>query len=113
MAAPGSKTTAVLGSFMCVYYSVNFWYPTFLREAGRPTLPYLAAFNGPGSLLHAVEVLRSQGISLRRARILPDIGRAAEPEEMAEIIAFLCTPVGQWLRGQVIVTDGGMTLPWH
>ncbi|MNC86231.1 putative sialic acid transporter [compost metagenome] len=24
---------------------MNFWYPTFLREAGRPTLPYLAAFN--------------------------------------------------------------------
>jgi MFS family permease len=39
------QTTAVLGAFMCVYYSVNFWYPTFLRDAGRPTLPYLAAFN--------------------------------------------------------------------
>ncbi|HEY2383957.1 MAG TPA: MFS transporter [Terriglobia bacterium] len=38
-------TTAIIGSFMSVYYSVNFWYPTFLREAGRPTLPYLAAFN--------------------------------------------------------------------
>lgn len=36
-------TSAVLGAFMCVYYA-NFWYPTFLREAGRPTLPYLAAF---------------------------------------------------------------------
>jgi SHS family lactate transporter-like MFS transporter len=39
------QTTAVLGAFMCVYYSVNYWYPTVLREAGRPTLPYLAAFN--------------------------------------------------------------------
>src|SRR5262249_44442852 len=39
------QTTAVLGAFMCFYYSVNFWYPTLLREAGRPTLPYLAAFN--------------------------------------------------------------------
>jgi MFS transporter, SHS family, lactate transporter len=39
------QTTAVLGAFMCIYYSVNFWYPTFLRDAGRPTLPYLAAFN--------------------------------------------------------------------
>jgi SHS family lactate transporter-like MFS transporter len=38
-------TTLVIGAFMCIYYSVNFWYPTFLREAGRPTLPYLAAFN--------------------------------------------------------------------
>jgi SHS family lactate transporter-like MFS transporter len=39
------QTTLVIGSFMCVYYSINFWYPTFLREAGRPTLPFLAAFN--------------------------------------------------------------------
>jgi SHS family lactate transporter-like MFS transporter len=39
------QTTLVIGSFMCIYYSLNFWYPTFLREAGRPTLPYLAAFN--------------------------------------------------------------------
>ena len=39
------QTTALIGAFMCVYYSINFWYPTFLREAGRPTLPFLAAFN--------------------------------------------------------------------
>jgi SHS family lactate transporter-like MFS transporter len=39
------QTTAVIGAFMCLYYSVIFWYPTFLREAGRETLPYLAAFN--------------------------------------------------------------------
>jgi SHS family lactate transporter-like MFS transporter len=39
------QTTLVIGSFMCIYYSVNFWYPTFLREGGRETLPYLAAFN--------------------------------------------------------------------
>ena len=39
------QTTAVIGAFMCIYYSVNFWYPTFLRDAGRPVLPYLAAFN--------------------------------------------------------------------
>jgi SHS family lactate transporter-like MFS transporter len=40
-----AHTTVVIGAFMCIYYSVNFWYPTLLREAGRPTLPYLAAFN--------------------------------------------------------------------
>jgi SHS family lactate transporter-like MFS transporter len=39
------QTSLVIGSFMCVYYSINFWYPTFLREAGRPTLPFLAVFN--------------------------------------------------------------------
>jgi SHS family lactate transporter-like MFS transporter len=39
------QTTLVIGAFMCIYYSVNFWYPTVLRESGRDTLPYLAAFN--------------------------------------------------------------------
>jgi SHS family lactate transporter-like MFS transporter len=39
------QTTFVIGAFMCIYYSVNFWYPTFLIKAGRSTLPYLAAFN--------------------------------------------------------------------
>jgi len=39
------QTTAVIGAFMCVYYSINYWYPTFLRESGRTPLPYLVAFN--------------------------------------------------------------------
>jgi SHS family lactate transporter-like MFS transporter len=39
------QTTVVIGSFMCLYYSVIFWYPTFLRESGREVLPYLVAFN--------------------------------------------------------------------
>ena len=38
-------TTAVMSAFMCAGYSLAFWYPTLLRDAGRPTLPYLAAFN--------------------------------------------------------------------
>ena len=40
-------------------------------------------------------------------------GRFAAPSEMAELIAFLCTPAGRWLRGQALVADGGITLPWH
>ncbi|MGH9036010.1 MAG: SDR family oxidoreductase [Acidimicrobiia bacterium] len=37
-------------------------------------------------------------------------GRAATPEEIAGIIQFLTTPAGRWIRGQTIVTDGGVTL---
>jgi MFS transporter, SHS family, lactate transporter len=40
------QTTLVIGAFMCIYYSLNFWYPTFLRDTGRTNLlPFLAAFN--------------------------------------------------------------------
>lgn len=37
-------------------------------------------------------------------------GRVAEPTDIAEIIAFLCSPSGRWLRGQTLVADGGLTL---
>lgn len=41
------QTTLVVGAFMCLYYSLNFWYPTFLINSGRRStqLWYLAAFN--------------------------------------------------------------------
>lgn len=38
-------TTAVISAFMCVFYSVAFFYPTFLRAGSRETLPYLIPFN--------------------------------------------------------------------
>src|SRR5262245_23689926 len=37
------QTSILLGSFMFSYYSISFWYATFLREMGRPTLWYLIA----------------------------------------------------------------------
>ena len=39
------QTTAVIGAFMCSFYSIGTWYATLLRLDGRPTLPYLVAFN--------------------------------------------------------------------
>jgi enoyl-[acyl-carrier protein] reductase III len=40
-------------------------------------------------------------------------GRVATPEDIAEIIAFLCSPPGRWLRGQNVVADGGLTLGYR
>ena len=39
------QTTAVIGAFMCSFYSIGTWYATLLRLDGRVTLPYLVAFN--------------------------------------------------------------------
>jgi len=38
-------------------------------------------------------------------------GRLVTPEDVAEVAAFLCTPAASMIRGQVIVVDGGYTLP--
>ena len=39
------QTSLLIGVFMMSYYSINFWYPTFLREASLPTIQYLVALN--------------------------------------------------------------------
>jgi NAD(P)-dependent dehydrogenase (short-subunit alcohol dehydrogenase family) len=38
-------------------------------------------------------------------------GRLVQPEEVAQVVAFLCTPAAAMIRGQTIVVDGGYTLP--
>jgi enoyl-[acyl-carrier protein] reductase III len=37
-------------------------------------------------------------------------GRVVTPEDVAEVVAFLCSPGAFMIRGQVIVIDGGFTL---
>jgi len=39
-------------------------------------------------------------------------GRMAAPEEIAEIIAFLCSPPGRCIRGHNLIADAGVTLPF-
>jgi SHS family lactate transporter-like MFS transporter len=39
------QTSLLIGVFMMSYYSITFWYPTFLREARLPTIRYLVALN--------------------------------------------------------------------
>jgi enoyl-[acyl-carrier protein] reductase III len=43
------------------------------------------------------------------AEITP-AGRLVTPEDVANVVAFLCTPAAAMIRGQVITIDGGYTL---
>lgn len=38
------------------------------------------------------------------------MGRIGEPEHVAKVAAFLCSEDAEWIRGQTIVVDGGLTL---
>ena len=39
------------------------------------------------------------------------IGRVATPEEIADIVVWLCSDAASFVTGQVIVADGGYTIP--
>jgi 3-oxoacyl-[acyl-carrier protein] reductase len=48
------------------------------------------------------------GIAAFVARELP-FGRFGTPEEVADVVAFLCSPRAQWIHGASIVVDGGQS----
>lgn len=47
---------------------------------------------------------------LGEARSSIPAGRLVTPEDVAEVVAFLCTPAAHMIRGQTILVDGGHTL---
>lgn len=47
---------------------------------------------------------------LERAERESLLGRVAEPEDIAHVVAFLCSEEARHITGQVMVVDGGLTL---
>ena len=62
-----------------------------------------------GALKH-FDTMQKTGISARIRANTP-AGRMVTPEDVAGVAAFLCSPAAAMIRGQVILMDGGYTLP--
>jgi enoyl-[acyl-carrier protein] reductase III len=37
-------------------------------------------------------------------------GRMVEPEDVADVVAYLCSPGAEMIRGQTVIVDGGYSL---
>jgi 3-oxoacyl-[acyl-carrier protein] reductase len=42
-------------------------------------------------------------------KVIP-LGRMGVPKDIAQVVAFLCSPMADYITGQVIAIDGGMTM---
>jgi enoyl-[acyl-carrier protein] reductase III len=56
------------------------------------------------------DILEEKGLIEKIAARTP-AGRLVKPEDIAELVAFLCSPAATMIRGQVISIDGGFSLP--
>jgi 3-oxoacyl-[acyl-carrier protein] reductase len=43
------------------------------------------------------------------AEMIP-MGRLGKPEDVAKVVGFLCSPEADYITGQIIAVDGGMTM---
>jgi 3-oxoacyl-[acyl-carrier protein] reductase len=44
---------------------------------------------------------------LAEEKRLTPLGRLAEPEDVADVVAFLCSDAARWITGRSILVDGG------
>lgn len=51
------------------------------------------------------------GTVLAQVQAATPAGRIVSPEDVARVVAFLCSPDAWMIRGQTILVDGGYTLP--
>ena len=61
----------------------------------------------PGAI--ATETAKSQGWLAERIPMIP-VRRAAEPEDIAEVVLFLASPRNRFVVGETVVANGGMLM---
>lgn len=69
----------------------------------------------PGSVLkdESSPLLRTNEPLLELYRRTTPLGRMGRPEDVADAIAFLCSPQASFITGVDLVVDGGLSLLWQ
>ncbi|MGB9640029.1 MAG: enoyl-[acyl-carrier-protein] reductase FabL [Anaerolineales bacterium] len=61
--------------------------------------------------LQHFDALRSDDQLIKKTIALTPAGRLVTPQDVANVVTFLCTPQASMIRGQIIAVDGGAALP--
>jgi enoyl-[acyl-carrier protein] reductase III len=60
--------------------------------------------------LQHFEMVRSDVHMAEKVTDITPAGRLVDPQDVANVVAFLCSPAARMIRGQVITVDGGASL---
>jgi NAD(P)-dependent dehydrogenase (short-subunit alcohol dehydrogenase family) len=77
------------------------------KSLAEELAPHEILVNGvsPGAML--TETARQQSWLPERIKTIP-LGRAAEPDEMADLILFLASPRNRFMVGETVIANGGL-----
>lgn len=78
---------------------------SFAEELGPHQILVNAVSPGP----IATETAKQQAWLAERIKSVP-VGRAAEPEDIAEVIAFLASPRNRFIVGETVIANGGLLM---
>jgi enoyl-[acyl-carrier protein] reductase III len=119
--ADGGGRIIGLSSLGSRYYVPNYAALGVAKAAIESLTRYLAVELAPRGI--NVNVVCGGFIDTDSTRMVPDhgrvvaevlartpAGRVGQPEDLAGVVAFLCSPDADWIRGQTLVADGGFSL---
>jgi 3-oxoacyl-[acyl-carrier protein] reductase len=75
------------------------------QELGHRQILVNSVFPGPTKTPLIEKDLSKE--ELERIRQTMFLGRMGEPEDVANVVAFLVSPEGSWVNGQQIIVNGG------
>ena len=88
------------------------WPPSPPRPPSSTPLDIRVNAVSPGMILTPLTEPLLQFLPHERERYerTTPVGRIGEPEDIADVVVFLCSDMARFITGQNIVVDGGMTL---
>jgi 3-oxoacyl-[acyl-carrier protein] reductase len=101
-----SEPEGINGAF-CAKAAVHSWAKGLSREVGKHGITVNCI---PPGRIHSEQILRNYAPEYRQWQSEHEIpvGRYGEPEEIANLVCFLASPLAGYITGTVIPVDGGL-----
>jgi len=101
-----SEPEGINGAF-AAKAAMHAWAKGLSREVGKSGITVNSI---PPGRIHSEQILRNYKPEFRQWQAEHEIpmGRYGEPEDIAALVCFLCSPLASYITGTVIPVDGGL-----